>query len=187
MDPWQCGFFLFVLLTRFDMLSVCKVGGGGDHLHLVCSEPRLMAACFVSALPLRDDNVYFEFLCTETFLFLWLSPVFLCLIVVLHHFFCLLFSILFPSVCDISLPCGACHALCCFAVSSVSLWPYATVCICSFITDAPHWQRVQLCMAVCFFLISQEILSCVMFVVQNVWMCVRVRVCLCVRAIEHRF
>lgn len=33
------------------------------------------------------------------------------------------FSILFSSFCDIFLPCSACHAFCCFAVSSVSLWP----------------------------------------------------------------
>lgn len=45
-----------------------------------------MASCFVFALPLQDQNFYFEFLCTETYMFLSLSPIFLCLIVVLHHF-----------------------------------------------------------------------------------------------------
>lgn len=57
---------------------------------------------------------------------------------------------------------------------------YATVCICNLITDAPHWQQVQLCMDLCLSLISQEILSCV---VQNIWMRVCVHVCGCVKEI----
>lgn len=92
--------------------------------------------------------------------------------------FCISFSLLY-----ISLPCGACFLLfCCQFSQSVA---YATVCICIFITDAPHWQQVQLCMALCFFLISLEILSGVVVVVQRMWMCVCM--CVCMHAAESRW
>lgn len=56
--------------------------------------------------------------------------------------------------------------LCCQFSQSVA---YATVCICNFITGAPHWQKVQSCMDLCFFRISQEILACAVALVQHVW------------------
>lgn len=37
---------------------------------------------------------------------------------------------------------------------------YATVCICNLITDAPHWQQVQLCMDLCLSNIPGDIVLC---------------------------
>lgn len=69
--------------------------------------------------------------------------------------FCFLLSAIFPPVWWLSFV----LLLCCQFSQSVA---YPTVGICNFITDAPQWQQVQLCMALCFFLISLEILSCVL-------------------------
>lgn len=70
--------------------------------------------------------------------------------------------------------CLSCLVLfCCWFTQPVA---YATVCICNFITDASCWQQFQPCRVVCSSLISQEILSFVVFVVGNAW----IYVCLCI-------
>lgn len=109
--------------------------------------------------------------------FLLSLPDILCFFIVLRSTFASLSVPCFFPLCDISLPCGGCHAFGCQFSQTVA---YATVCICNLITDAPHWQQVQLCMDLCLSLISQEILSCV---VQNMWMRVCVHVCGCVKEI----
>lgn len=83
----------------------------------------------------RLFSVFVQGCCCLPVTFLLSLPDILCFFIVLRSTFASLSVPCFFPLCDISLPCGGCHAFGCQFSQTVA---YATVCICNLITDAPH-------------------------------------------------
>lgn len=162
-DPWQC--FSAHASWICLQLSVHMYGIVWAWLHLSRSAPRFEAVLFsfyfsclrldasgwISAqghtcLPLFQQSMSILLTSITPSCLVWLS-IFVFVIFVLYLWYFLVMS-----------------CLLCILQSRLQFSQsvaFTTVCICNFITDAPHWQLDQLCMVLSFVLTSQEILFCV--------------------------